>query len=146
MAYSEEKKTELFELILSEISNGNSLRKTLEIYDMPSSSTFYQWLEESEEKSKRYARACELRSEIIFEEILEIADKQDADVFEVDGIEMTNHNVIARSRLQVDARKWILSKMNPKKYGDKVDLTTGGEKLPPSSNVIEVEIIRRKED
>jgi len=38
-----------------------------------------------------------------------------------------------RSRLRVDVRKWALSKMNPKKYGDKVDHTTGGEKLPTNT-------------
>ena len=37
----------------------------------------------------------------------------------VDGKEIINQDVIARSRLRVDARKWIASKLLPKKYGDK---------------------------
>jgi hypothetical protein len=29
--------------------------------------------------------------------------------------------------LRIDARKWILSKMVPKKVGDKTDITTNGK-------------------
>lgn len=36
-----------------------------------------------------------------------------------------------RSRLRVDTRKFLMAKMKPKKYGDKVDLTSGGEKIQP---------------
>jgi hypothetical protein len=55
------------------------------------------------------------------EEILNIADNQEADVLEdEDGNITTNHNVINRARLRVDSRKWLMSKMFPKKYGDRV--------------------------
>ena len=40
-----------------------------------------------------------------------------------------NHDVIQRDRLRVDARKWMLGKMQPKKYGDKLDVTSDGEKI-----------------
>jgi len=130
MAYSTEEKKECFDWIISEIESGKSLISAINTNGMPSTSTFYIWLEEDNEKSKRYARACEARELLLFDEILSIADKQDSDVDEVDGIEVINHNVINRNRLQIDARKWVLGKMNPKKYGDKLDMTSGGEKLP----------------
>ena len=44
-------------------------------------------------------------------------------------MEITKADMIQHRRLQIDARKWVLAKMNPKKYGDKVDLTSDGEKL-----------------
>jgi hypothetical protein len=37
--------------------------------------------------------------------------------------------------MRVDARKWIAAKLKPRKYGDKIDHTTGGEKLPGGFNV-----------
>ena len=40
-----------------------------------------------------------------------------------------NGEHIQRSRLRVDTRKWYLSKLNPKKYGDKVDVTTKGKEI-----------------
>ena len=34
------------------------------------------------------------------------------------------------ARVEIDARKWFASKLLPRRYGDKLDLTSGGEKLP----------------
>lgn len=55
------------------------------------------------------------------EEILEIADETSLDTTEdSDGNVKTNHEVVARSRLRVDTRKWLMSKLAAKKYGDRV--------------------------
>lgn len=139
MAYTKEKKEECFNWIIEEIESGKSLISSLNTNGMPSPTTFYKWIDEvddkgiktieAKEKMERYARACEIRELILFDDILKIADKQDKDVDEVEGIVVVNHNVINRSRLQIDSRKWILSKMNPKKYGDKTDLTTNGKDI-----------------
>lgn len=143
MAYTQEKKDECFDWIIAHIEEGNSLISALNTNGMPSTSTFYLWLDEkdeegnltaeADEKSKRYARACEVRELKMLDEIIEIADKQGEDVIVTDEGEITNHNVINRNRLQIDARKWYLSKLNPKKYGDKTDLTSNGETIqtPP---------------
>lgn len=86
---------------------------------MPSSKTFYEWIDEDKEKVKQYARACQDRQDLLFDEILEIADENEADVYkDDDGNVKIDGNTVQRSRLKVDARKWALSKMNPKKFGD----------------------------
>jgi len=123
MAYSQEKKDECFDWIISEIESGKSLISTLNTNGMPSTSTFYIWLETEVEKSKRYACACEVRELLILDEIISIADSQENDAIETDSGIITNHNAINRNRLQIDSRKWMLGKLNPKKYGDKVDTT-----------------------
>jgi hypothetical protein len=95
-----------------------------------STDMFYKWLNEDENNAKKYARAAEIRSEMIFEEMLDIADKQDKDVYiDAEGKERTDHNVIHRNKLQIDTRKWYLSKMMPKRYGDRLDLTTNNESI-----------------
>ena len=130
MAYSKEEIESTFEEIIKQISNGSSLRQVLRQSKMPSSQTFYLWINEDESKSKQYVRACDERAELIFNQILTIADSTADDIIlDQDGKMVTNHNVIQRDRLRVDARKWALSKMNPKKYGDKVDVTTDGDKI-----------------
>lgn len=126
MAYN---KDIIFPLILSEIEEGASLRSILKREDMPGRTVFFEWLNQDEFKANQYARSCELRSEYIFEEILEIADETSRDTIYTDKGEMPNSEWMARSRLRVDARKWMLGKMNPKKYGDKLDVTTDGEKI-----------------
>jgi hypothetical protein len=140
MAYSTEDKERIFKSIISEIENGASLRSVLRKDNMPSSSTFFIWVDENAEKSKQYERSIELRSEFLFDEMFEIADKQGEDVtLDKDGNKVLNHNIVQRNRLQIDVRKWALSKMMPKKFGDKLDMTTGGEKINSS---IQVEIIK----
>lgn len=130
MAYSKEQIEKTFNEILIQISRDClSLRKVLSQKDMPSSKTFYEWLDEDEEKVKQYARACEDRHDFLFDEILEIADENEADVYIDNGEAKIDGNTVQRSRLKIDARKWALSKMNPKKYGDKVDLTSNNKEL-----------------
>lgn len=130
MAYSENRKTEKFEEIKKRVISGESLRNILKGKEMPSPTTFYTWLSEDEKKLEQYARITQIRADLIFEDMLNIADKTDKDVIvSSDGKEIINHNVINRDRLRIDTRKWILSKLHPKKYGDKLDLTTANEKL-----------------
>ena len=125
MAYTKKETDKVFNEIIQDIEEGKALRTILKYSGMPSSSTFYIWIEEDEAKSKRYAHACEVRAENIFEDILSIADESENDVKrDKDGKEITNAEVIARSRLRVDARKWYLSKLSPKKYGDKIDVNS----------------------
>lgn len=129
MAYDKEN---TFNQILLSIEEGNSLRTTLKREGMPTSTTFYEWIDSDKEKALHYARACEKRADSIFEEILEIADESSNDIlsFEIgEGIisEKVDHENIQRSRLRVDARKWMLGKMNPKKYGEKIQQEHSGE-------------------
>jgi len=146
MAYSEESKNEIFNSIISDIENGASLRSALRKDKMPSSSTFFIWIEEDEVKSKQYTRATELRAENMFEDILSIVDENTNDTITLeDGREIVNNDVIQRARLRMDARKWMLGKMNPKKYGDKIQQEHSGEiKQTPSS--INVRIIENTDD
>lgn len=121
-------KDEEFEYICQAIENGQAARNAIKSF--MSTDTFYRMLKVDEEKSKRYARACDQRADKIFEDILDIADNRGGDTFiNQDGVEQIDHAVIQRDRLRVDARKWMLSKLQPKKYGDKIDVTSDGEKI-----------------
>lgn len=124
MAYD---KDIFFPMILSEIEEGNSLRSVLSKKDMPSRYTFFEWLKDDDGKANQYARACEVRADGIFEDILEIADNSSNDTIYTDKGEIPNSEWIARSRLKVDARKWMLGKMNPKKYGEKIQQEHSGD-------------------
>ena len=124
-SYNDEDKERIFEEIFERMSEGEALRNILMDDDMPSTQTFYRWIDEDENKSKQYARASRKRADAIFEGVLDIADNNTADRCSDNAV------AVQRDRLRVDARKWIASKLNPKKYGDKVDLTTDGEKIQP---------------
>jgi hypothetical protein len=115
----------LFDEIINDISeNGKSVTASLK--NRMSSQTFFALLDD-EERSKRYARACELRADLMADDIIDIADNTGDDIITLqDGREVANHEVINRDRLRVDSRKWLLSKLQPKKYGDKIDVAHSG--------------------
>lgn len=119
--------------ICQRLASGESLRKICRDEDMPTESTVRQWaLDDVHGFYAQYARAREVQAEVIAEEILSISDDGLNDTYEDDeGNTRTNHDVIARSRLRVDARKWYLSKVMPKKYGERTDINVGGQEGNP---------------
>jgi hypothetical protein len=121
----------VFDAICDRLAEGSSLRAACREEGMPDERTVREWVADNKFGiSPQYARAVEARAERLFEEIIEISDtsvvaekvttKANGDVETVVG------DAVDRSRLRVDARKWALSKMLPKKYGDKVDVNVGG--------------------
>lgn len=122
--------------ICSELASGKSLRQVCEAENMPARQTVYNWIGENPKFLDQYARVITIRAEIMAEELLEIADNGENDTYKIIDsggveIEKVNHDQINRSRLRVDARKWLMSKMYPKKYGERLDLNHSGEiKIP----------------
>jgi hypothetical protein len=123
--------------ICMHIADGESVRSICLNEHMPSSSTIFRWLLDDDKKEfwEQYARARAIQAETMFEELLEIADDGSNDWMEKankDGSTYTalDHEHVQRSRLRVDTRKWYLSKVLPKKFGDKVDVTSDGKAVP----------------
>jgi hypothetical protein len=92
-----------------------------------------RWVGENEKFREHYTRAREMQSEVFFDEMIAIADESDGDWTdkvngkgEVIGKRVDNE-AVQRSKLRLDARKWIVSKTLPKKYGDKLSLDHSGE-------------------
>lgn len=117
----------LFNRVIIEVSeNGKSVIAALK--GKMSTQKFYELIED-EEKAKRYARACEDRADNIADEILSIADAGSN----------SDNIIVQRDRLRVDSRKWILAKLHPKKYGDKIDMTSNGKDLIPARTLTKKE-------
>lgn len=108
------------------IADGQSVREIARSDDMPAMSTIFKWLAEHKEFSEQYARAKEAQAEHLAEDILDIADDARNDWMERRDEEnagwQANGEHIQRSRLRIDSRKWLLAKMLPKKYGERVAL------------------------
>lgn len=87
---------------------------------MPSRSTVHSWIaNDLQGFAAKYANAKEIGLEEIAEEILEIADDTTRDTVHTDNGPKADAEWIARSKLRVDSRKWLLSKLAPKKYGER---------------------------
>jgi hypothetical protein len=125
---------ELADEICDRIANGKSLVTICKQKGMPKYSTITGWLADKPEFSEKYARAREAQADYLAEQILELADKSRkgkktesklVEIKDADGklttapeIKTITGDMVERSRLQIDARKWYASKLAPKKYGD----------------------------
>lgn len=88
--------------------------------DLPEPATVYRWLFRYPEFREQYARAKELQQELLTEQMLDISDDGGNDTYETDEGVRVNYDHIQRSKLRVDTRKWLASKLAPKRYGDKM--------------------------
>lgn len=120
--YTQQEKDDRFEQVCQRIEQGEPLRRILRSDTSPMSASLFYEVVKDQTKSERYARAREIYSDIVFEEMLEIADCEDNDIIETEEGQRVNHDVIQRDRLRVDTRKWMLSKLQPKKYGDRLEV------------------------
>jgi hypothetical protein len=117
MAYPDSVRLEICE----RIAKGESMVSICASEGMPVQSVVYNWLSVDSEFAERYARAREQQAEHYLDEIIAISDDVTLDkIVDSEGNERTNNEAIQRSRLKVDTRKWAMSKLAPKKYGDKI--------------------------
>lgn len=133
---------ELSANICSQISSGLSLRTICKADDMPSVATIFLWIGNNTKFLEQYEKAKKEQADALAEEMLDIADdgtndwmeKLDKDSKSIGW--QVNGEHVQRSRLRLDTRKWIASKLKPKKYGEKVELT--GDPENPISHKITV--------
>lgn len=97
--------TDRREAILDGLADGKSLRAICREDGMPAVSTVMRWLQEDPDWQLQYARARAAGDDAMAEDIQEIADMGDLDPQD--------------RRVRIDARKWLLGKRQPKKYGEK---------------------------
>ncbi|MBB0023646.1 terminase small subunit protein [Ralstonia pickettii] len=117
--------------ICERLALGESLRAICRSEGMPDQSTVFDWLRKHEDFAKQYARAREDQAEFYLDEIMAIADDSRGDTeTRVDSqgneYDAPNNEWIQRSKLRVDARKWAMSKLAPKKFGDKIGVEHSG--------------------
>ena len=111
---------EITALVCAQIAEGKSLRSILDHDDkLPSVRTFLDWMGEAPALATQYAQARGVGYQLLADEIVAIAD-ENYTTAEDGKRERLSNEAIARNRLRVDTRKWMLSKMLPKMYGDKV--------------------------
>ncbi len=134
--------------ICARLASGESLRRICLDEEMPAPTTVHQWVLEdkgADEKglngfSNQYARARAIQAENMFDEILDIADDGSNDYMSITKGDVTynveDREVTNRSRLRVDSRKWYLSKVLPKKFSEKLDVTSDGKAIEGNTIIL----------
>lgn len=111
---------ELADLICERIATHEiGLHRLCKMYsDMPDKTTINLWRHKHPEFSTQYAQAKISQIETLIDEIIDIADDSSHDdLINDEGLVKCNNEWIARSRLRIDTRKWLASKLAPKIYG-----------------------------
>jgi hypothetical protein len=123
--------------ICAELACGRSLRTVCKANDMPGLETVFRWLREKPDFRDQYARAKNESADALVEQMLDIADAATGDFIEDDkGNVKFNPEHVQRSRLRVDTRKWIASKLKPKRYGERLDMNHGVQPDDPLAALI----------
>lgn len=140
---------EIADKICSEIATSSKSLKTIcKEEGMPDAATVMRWLRVNEDFRDQYARAKEEQADFLAEEILDIADDATNDFMTITkgdiSYEVENKEWTSRSKLRVESRKWIASKLKPKKYGEKLDMTSDGKALPQAT-VMTVNVVPPKD-
>jgi hypothetical protein len=125
---------ELARAICSRLAEGESLRQICASQGMPDSATVLRWLDQHSAFREQYARAREVQAEHWVDEIIEIADDAVNDWEEREKKDGTTsmavrHDHISRAKLRIDTRKWLMSRLVPKKYGDTSEMAGKEEEV-----------------
>lgn len=129
--YSEELGLKICDLLAS----GMSLLQICKQKEMPDKATVFNWLGKKQAFLDNYIRAREAQMETMAHEIEEIADNEEGDFYSSDKGFVPNHAKIQRDKLRVDTKKWLMSKMKPKKYGERQTLV-GEQDNPLTINLV----------
>jgi hypothetical protein len=105
---------QLAERICDLLMDGESLVKICEREDMPHRSTVMRWMASDPEFATQCARARTMQADLMDDLILDTAKASTAET-------------AAADRVKISAYQWRASKLEPKKYGDKLDLNHSGE-------------------
>ena len=110
--------------IFDRMACGETLTEICRSPSMPDRSTVRRWLSRHPDLISQYQRARELLADTLFDQVLDIADDARGDVtIDGNGKRQVDWENVNRSKLRVDARKWVAAKLAPHKYGERVQHT-----------------------
>lgn len=145
-------------IIIMEIMKGRTLTQICNTDDrLPCITTVYGWLNNkspnyNEEFLKSYQQARKIQADTLVDQTLDIADDGRNDFIrrvnqKTGKVEVVvDHDHISRSRLRVETRQKFASKLNPTKYGDKVEVTgKDGEGIIPKQVNLNINFIKPKD-
>jgi terminase small subunit-like protein len=133
---------ELEELILDGLMSGRTLTDICRDPDMPNIRSVHNWRTQDREGfAARYKRARDIGCETIADEMMDIADDRSGDWIVRTHKDGTTEAIldperISRARMRLDARRWRLSKMQPRTYGDRPDLKAEHDSIDPWAELL----------
>jgi len=115
----------VWEEVVSQMATGKSLSSVLRAPGMPPWATFNRMLRSNEQLRVAYDKAVQDRADKLADEIIELSD-----AVMPEGLRGPEASAwVQQKRLQVDARKWVASKLKPRTYGDRIDVSVVDQRI-----------------
>ena len=109
----------VWEYILDQIANGRTLTSIIAEPDMPSYAWCTHHLRNDPQLKERYAEAVDSRVEFMAQQFLDLADSPIPE-----GLDGTAQSAwVQQLKLKLWARTWIMSKLKPRTYGERLDVS-----------------------
>ena len=112
VAYDDVTKSEMVDALLVQIEAGKSMREVCRMDGMPDHTTVIRWMRDDAALATRYARARMAQADVLF-------DRMEAVEEAVSAGTMDSH----AARVVLDSMRWRASKLAPKVYGDRLDVS-----------------------
>lgn len=122
---------ELETIIIDGIAEGIPLRQLCREHGI-GKSTVYVRMKEDDDFAGRFARAREIGFDVIADEILEIAEERPERTATAFG-DKVDPGFVQHQRNRIETRLKLLAKWDPKRYGDRIDLTSSDGTMSPKT-------------
>lgn len=132
MKYTASQREILFKKVIKELQIGRPLREILNDSGTPSRTALYDWLDKDKSYQERFARASQLGDEVLFEETLQIARTPmfgETTEYGPKGLTVKKGDMLGHRKLLIETIDKVLARRNPRKYGNKLDVTSDGSAL-----------------
>lgn len=124
---------EKVEEICARLATGEPLAAICRDAHMPGARTVYDWMDNRQDVSAVIARARDVGEDMIALDCLHIADDNGNDRRELPGGRtVTDSDVVQRAKLRIDTRLKLLAKWNPKRWGERLDVTSDNKVIAPT--------------
>ena len=140
--YSQAERDRILDHVCDQLATGRALSRILrEDEGLCNPSTLLDWQEKDDDVARKVTRARELGVATLLDETLKIADTHEKGIVRIikpDGtVEEREEDMLGHRKLRIHARHEYARMIAPRKYGPKLDVTSGGEKLPaPATPVL----------
>ena len=122
--------------ICNELANGQNIKRILDSNDKyPDWTTFRRWKQNNEELSTLYINSQQDKAIALENELDDLRDMLTAK-----EIDASTYNVLAQTL------KWKMAKFYPKVFGDKTDITSGGEKITNTLQEVKITIVTNEDE
>ena len=118
VAYDDATKNAMVDALLVQIETGKSMREVCRMDGMPDHGTVIRWMRDDAGLATKYARARMAQADVLF-------DRMEAVEEAVSAGTMDSH----AARVVLDSMRWRASKLAPKVYGDRLDVSVSDTRI-----------------